>query len=58
MLHSNQIIAPRAGVIPAIEVLPSDRGLVVRQNGATVGLFGHDERSKADALVRRLGGAL
>ncbi|MGJ8586395.1 MAG: hypothetical protein ACSHXD_20080 [Marinosulfonomonas sp.] len=39
-------------------VLPTDRGFVVRLHGATVGLFGHDERPQADALVRKLGGAL
>lgn len=58
MLHRRQTLAPRVVVVPAIEVLPTDRGLVVRQHGATVGLFGHNERPKADALVLRLGGAL
>lgn len=58
MLNSTQMVVPRVVIIPAIEVLPTDRGLVVRQRGATIGLFGHDERAKADALVRRLGGTL
>lgn len=54
MMHRAQRASPRVVIIPHLQVLPSDRGYVVRRYGATVGLFGHHERAKADALADTL----